>query len=44
MSVEINRLVQENLGCHEEWGKVKLLDEKFMKSSRREDFILPTSK
>lgn len=44
MSVEINRLVKENSACHEEWEKSKQFDAKFMKTSRRDDFILPTSK
>ena len=44
MSVEINQLIKENSTCQEEWEKAKQLDVKFMKTSRREDFILPTSK
>lgn len=43
-SLEILRIVKENSSSHAEWQNANDLDKEFMKSSLREDFLLPKSK
>ena len=42
-NVGIRKIVKENCACHEKWQNSKDLDIEFMKTSLRQDFILPKS-